>query len=172
MSENDRAGRGRWMPSKGSHSGEGRQEHIEILSQVVITSREIEEQQIKKWRSGKCFFRYGKTSWGSQIKWGGQALQFPGLGWETVSTKAYSEIGTCGKVASRQQIWCGGKEGKDKILDSVEYRGSQMDGQQGDWNCVLGKRFAFYPLILKFWIMESYFYFKKLTFETKREQMS
>ena len=48
MSENDRAGRGRWIPSTGSHSGEGRQEHIEILSQVVITSREIEEQQIKK----------------------------------------------------------------------------------------------------------------------------
>lgn len=33
---------------QGSHSGEGRQQHIEIPSQVVVTSREIEEPQIKK----------------------------------------------------------------------------------------------------------------------------
>lgn len=36
------------MPSKSSHSGEGRQEHIEIPSQAVITSSEIEEQEMKK----------------------------------------------------------------------------------------------------------------------------
>ena len=52
MSEDDRAGEGRWMPSKGSHSREGRQEQIKNLSQVVVKCSQEKHRRGNRLRSG------------------------------------------------------------------------------------------------------------------------
>lgn len=84
-----------------------------------------------------CFFRYGKTPWGPQMKWGGQTLLFPGWGWETVSTKACPEVGTWVEGAWWASQRSGGEVEGRWNPGSSRVPGNQMDGQQGDCSWVL-----------------------------------